>query len=1148
MRRVFVLLTLVLLLCGRSAFSQTFRGAINGTVTDPSGAVVPNANVTAIEVATGVRRTTLTTSAGQFSFQDIPPGFYRVEVNARAFSAFAAGKIEVTAGNIYTLPVKLSVAKEATTIEVAAASVSLDTTTQTQSNSIPVDVVQNAPMNGRDFTQFIAIAPGYGGYAVGGFGSMNGARPNQVNWQIDGVDNNDAWHNIPAVNQGGVSGIAGVVLPLDSIDEFSSQTQTSTESGRNAGGSVNLTLKSGTNTLHGSAYFYDRNEAFSASSPFLPSGTRSPKLRNLNYGGTVGGPIIKNRTFFFLAFERQQYIIGLSGLATEPSDAWVNLAKDLLNNPGGKYGSYAPVAVSAASSTAIGASGFWPRNIIGGLPATLKNFFSPQASTGYSFNGNVKLDHNITEKHKLSARFYGGQGNQTAPLGSSPALGTSSSNLKYYFEVAPIHVYNGALVLNSVLTNRLVNQLNFGVNYFNQVFHDFNNSFNTKSMGLYLSPDATDKGKYILGAPQIKIAGFESIGLTPPEGRNDVTFPVQDVLSYNKGPHQMRFGGEYRQTVVNEFYHRRGTGQFSFNGSQGAWSGATGCGAASPTAACTSLTTAGTLSAAEALADFMAGEVATSTIAVGNPERFVTVNAYNLFFQDNWQVFPSLNLNLGIRHEYFGPLHNGDKDLAVFIPGKGLAIQGNGINSIYPSTHNRFGPLLGFAWSPSHLSGVVVRGGFGVHFDQINFNPFLDFRPPITGAQGLQGNPYGPHAVSTFGMKGYQWDAVQAGGKSIFPGVKLCADPLCTGAPGQNVFSVNQNFRTPYIYEYNLQVEKALGSAAVLQVGYVGSNARKLNIVSDINQFGAFPTFGTILQLNSVGTSNYNALQTIFKTRNWHGLSTQIGYTWSHALDEISEYRAVIADDANNIKLDYGNGDYDTRHLFTVTAAYDIPGSSHGPQWLTHGWSLTSIVNFHTGQPYDATRSGVVIGDSGTDPVTGNPAGLSLVGDPFKGISHSFSKANGGLLWINPAAFCMAGVGTCPTGPSIPIPGVTGAALCTPPGCPASALVNLGNLRRNQFYGQGYGAVDFSVIKNIPVHERLSVQLRADMFNLFNRKNLSTYYGTIGTACTPNTKTGVCQNDGAFGYITDTIGDSQGAPGIGPGEPFNMQLAIKIIF
>src|SRR5262249_26198890 len=320
------------------------------------------------------------------------------------------------------------------------------------------------------------------------------------------------------------------------------------------------------------------------------------------------------------------------------------------------------VAESSLSATLIGAKGFWPRNLIGGLPATLNNFFSPIAETGYSYNGVARLDHQFSDKHHLYLRWFGGQGNQTAPLGGSPALGTASSNLKDYFEVAPIHVFNYSAVLNSTLTSHVTNQLLFGANYFNQVFHDFNNGFDTQSMGIFLSPDATNKGQYIFGSPNIVIGPgsgtFEQIGLTPPEGRNDLTWHITDVISQNVGAHTLRYGVEIRQAHLNEFYHRRGTGKFVFDGSQGPWSGASGWGAASATTACGALDANNQLVGAEALADFLAGDVQSSTIAVGDPERFVVVNAFSLHFQDSWQATKRLNLTYGLRYEYFGPMHS----------------------------------------------------------------------------------------------------------------------------------------------------------------------------------------------------------------------------------------------------------------------------------------------------------------------------------------------------------------------------------------------------------------------------------------------------------------------------------------------------------
>jgi hypothetical protein len=1153
MKRLALAIVVVLSLAV-AANAQTFRGAINGTVSDPSGAVVPNAAVKATESATGIDHNTITTSDGVFSFQDIPLGFYKVTVTATGFPAYTVDKVEVVAGTIYTLAVKLTMQQQATTVEVSAAALSLDTTTETQNMTISSDVVQDIPLNGRDFTQLIATAPGYGGYSVGGFGSLNGTRPNQMNWQIDGIDNNDFWHNIPAVNQGGVSGIAGIVLPIDSIDEFSAQTQSGAEAGRNAGGTVNLVTKSGGNVIHGSAYYYNRNEYYSAASPFFTptkANPKTPPLRNQNYGFQVNGPILKDKMFYLASFEKQEYTIGLSGIATEPSDLWIAKAADLLNNPvcapitptctTRKYGSYgmvAPSTLSCANPTTTGCSaglmatgGFWPRNLIGSLPATLGNFFSPIASVGHSFNGVAKIDYNFNEKHHLSLRWFGGAGDQTAPLGGSPALGTASSNLKYYFEDAPIHVYNYALTLNSVFTPRLTNQILVGANYFDQHFHDFNNSFDTKALGLFLSPDAAIKGKPILGAPNVVISGtaggtssgvgFEQIGLTPPEGRNDITWHATDIVSYTYGAHQFRFGGEVRQAHVNEFYHRRGTGKFTFDGTQGPWYDSLNCDlhlkAVPPSttpppasAACALLGTQGEADSTLALADYLAGDVSSSTIAVGNPERFVVVNAYNLYFQDSWQATHKLSLNFGMRYEYFGPLHSNRKDIAVFIPGKGFAIQGNGIDSIFPPDRNNFAPRIGFAYQPTSRGDLVVRGGVGVFYDQINMNPFLDFRPPITASQGIEGNAFGNplSAVSTYGadragQTSYNWGngpgQAQFGNVSIFPEVQVCSDPNCAAAgdpKGLSAYSVNQNFRTPYFYNFNLQVEKSLGTAAVFQVGYVGSEGRKLNIITNINPGSVnFPNFGNILQLNSIGTSNYNSLQSTFRIRTWHGLSSQFGYTWSHALDEISEYRAVIADNFNNIKLDYGNGDYDTRHLFTANITYLVPKAAWARGWsdkLVNGWQVSSLWVLHSGQPFDITREN-----------------QNLIGDPFAGVSHSFSKTIPGVQWINPAAFCTPGKAGC-SGPTDPN----------------------GNVARNRFVGPSYKSVDLSVLKNIPIRERLKVQLRAEMFNLFNRINFASGPGAVN----------------GDGTITDTIGDFNGAPGIGPGEPFNMQIVAKIIF
>jgi hypothetical protein len=674
------------------------------------------------------------------------------------------------------------------------------------------------------------------------------------------------------------------------------------------------------------------------------------------------------------------------------------------------------------------------------------------------------------------------------------ALATASSNLGDYFEVAPIRIENYSLVWNSAISSRVTNQVLFGISYFNQIFHDKNNTFNEKALGLFTSPDALRNGKPIPGAPNIAISGFDQVGITPPEGRNDITGHLTDIISYTVGKHQFRFGGEVRQGRVDEFYYRRSLGSFNFTGSYPGtpWSGT--CASTDPSCA---------------LADFLAGDVSSASIAVGNAERKVRVNAFDFFGQDAWQVSRKLNINLGLRYEYIGPLHSVAKDLAVFIPNKGLSIQGNGIDSIFPPDKRSFAPRFGFAYQPTTSENLVVRGGIGVFFDQINMNPFLDFRPGGAGADGLQDNPIGPSPVDNYSAGPLTWQA----NTYVFPGLASCptlnvATSSTCGANKYNVYSVGQNFRTPYFYNYNLQVEKGFGNgAAVLQVGYVGSAGHKLSVMDNINLDShlnaQYPNIGSVLQLNSVGNSNYNALQSILKIRGWHGFSSQFAYTWAHELDTMTEYRGSIQFDYTRPRLDYGSGDFDTRQNFTSFFNYDIPGSSHGPKILTHGWQVSSLLTFHGGQPFNF--------NAGTQ-----RSGLNLVQNPFSGVSHTFNLAKfSGEPWVNPAAFCVPGSAGCP-----------GPTTTTTDGR------FIGDIGRNAFYGPGFADVDLSVIKNIPVTERVKVQLRAEMFNLFNRKNLATGAGSVGSN----------------GVVGDTIGDFNGAPGLGPGEPFNLQIAAKIIF
>ncbi|MDE1156527.1 MAG: TonB-dependent receptor [Acidobacteriaceae bacterium] len=1073
-----------------SAGAQTFRGGINGTVVDPSGAVVPGATVVATDEHTGLVHTMQATGSGDFVFSDLPLDPYTLTITASGFAVQKLEHVQVSQGSIYTAAIHLSLESAGTEVSVSANQLALDTTSSTQTTVITSKEVDSMPLDGRDFTQMVAITPGFAGYAIGGggtgMGALNGTRYDQMNWQIDGVDNNDFYANVPAVNQGGILGIPGVVMPIDAVDQFSVQTQGSAEAGRNPGGVVNLGLKSGGNKFHGTAYYFNRNEAYAKASPFLEDGETKKRNRNYNSGFSFGGPILHDRLFFFGSLETQTFSIGQNGNATEPSYAYQNEAKALLAQAG--------VAVNPVGQSLLNT--LYPAYALTG-PASASNYSSSIPQYGHSWNGVLKLDYAINSKNTLSVRGFGGEGNQVAPNGSE---------LAPYYEVGPIHVWNYAVVLNTMISDRWSNQLLAGVNYFNQFFNDNDQNFDVLGTGLVTG------SRFPTNAPHIRISGFDKAGIIAPSGRNDITGHLTDTVSYTVGSHAIRFGGEFRRGYVNIFNSGNSTGLFNFTGSQGPWKDDTTYG-----------------DNVHALADMLAGRYSTASMAIGDPERWVYANAFNFFAQDSWRVTRNLTLNYGVRYDYQGPLYDNGQDLTTFIPGRGIQTLNNGINSLYPGDWNNFAPRFGFTYQPSEKSGMVIRGGVGLFYDQPIMAAFLNNSTSNSSPLGVEANP---GTANPFYTSSLTAGTLSAGTPVFGNSSQTCsvtqppADPnpddTTTYVNPCGVFSVDQNMRTPYVINYNLNLEQQLGSKVILQVGYVGNQSRKLLAIRDINQaalqstgspssqteayaqqasrpfFKEYPTYSNINQVGTFETANYNSLQTVLKTSNYKGFTTQVVYTWAHTLDEGSNSRSHLPQDSNNIRGDYGNSDQDTRHSFVTLVSYTPPKYNGRAERLMNGWQINSMISLHTGAPFTIYNS---TDTSGTDE---GAQRVNLIGNPYAGVSRSFNNTTKTATWINSAAFAS----------------------------PANG--QFGSMRRNQIYGPGYGDVDLSFYKTTPITQKVAVQIRAEMFNVVNRKNFAPPYNTYGS-------------DG-FGTLYDTIGDYSGAPGIGPGEPFSMQLGGKIIF
>ncbi len=1056
--------------------AQTFRGGVAGTVQDSSGAAVPGARVLLTGTETGFKREMVTTNSGDFSFQDIPLGSYSVEVSAQGFAAKKVDKITIGAGQVYALDIKLGVASTSEQVDVSADSVAVDTLSTTNTNVVPGQAVANIPLNGRDFTQLIKITPG-----MNGAGSMNGARTNQNNWQIDGVDNNDIWHNAQGANQGGVSGIAGVTLPIEAIDQFSVQSQGNAEVGRNGGGLINMVVKSGTNGFHGSAYYYLRNEFFASKSAFLAPTARTPKIRNNQWGGSLGGPIMHDKLFFFIDYERQKYIIGAQSAATQPTDAWVNKATTLLRNHN--------VPVSQTSLNLLTA--LWPYGNKPGA-ATINNVLDSRPQNGYSDNTVGKVDWNINSKQTLSVRAFIGSGRQ---------LGNAGVNVYEYYQLAPTHSHNYAITHNWMLSNRLSNQLLFGVNYFGQTFNDNVHNQNIPALGL--NTGVTDPSLY--GAPTMTITNFDQVGVTPPLGRQDYTGHVTDTATYVWGKHQFRFGGEFRRNYMNLLYLRNVRGNFSYNGqSSAALLPASGTGATSYAADASQDASASDFSV-RALADFLAGYSSSGSIARGKLQRDLWVNMWDVFAQDQYQVTQRLTLNYGIRWDYSGPVYSTNGTLSDFNPNSasGYSVVGTDINSLYPRRYTNFSPRLGF--SEKVTDKFVVRGTYGLFFDLPNLNGFFDNRPGNGASVGVQANNTGPSPV---------FSVSKSAPFQIITG----QDPLPSSPAAGATFgvsTVDQNFKNAYVQNFNINTEYQLSRSTMMQVGYVGSVSRHLFNLIDVNQaapnttgstiqstrpyYSKFPTFTAINQYSSMGGGNYSSLQAMIRTSGYHGVTAQGSYTYGHAFDNVSGTRGYAPQNSLNLAAEYGSADFDVRHTFNGYIVYDFPNvATLRP--LTNGWEVNSFMTFFGGKPITPKTGNNVSGvGEFQDRVT-------KVGNPNTA-NRSFQRNSSGtgyVQWFTPAAYAAAAAGTFSPTP------------------------------RGSIYGPGFATVDASLVKNTALYEGVKLQLRAEMFNIFNRLNLAQSSGSF--------------TSGNFGRSTTTVGDNAGAPGLGSGEPFNVQFAAKIIF
>ncbi len=1049
---------LALLLALGSLFGQTFRGNVSGLVTDASGAAVPEAAIKITNAATGFSRETVTSATGDFTLPDLPLGMYTVVISKSGFQTTKVDQVEVAVSRTTNLPVKLAVATQATTVEISAAAATVETTSTTLANVVGPQMVQDMPMNGRDFRQMLKMAPGVNPLN----NSVNGMRTSGNNYQIDGADNNDAFHNTSAVNQGGVAGIAGTLLPVEAIDQFAVATNASAEQGRNGGSNVNLVIKSGTNEIHGSAYYFNRREKLAAISPFQTPGSRPRVVRNDQYGFSLGGPVIKNKLFYFMTGEGQEAIAAISLRDTHPSTAWVQRGRALLQR-------YA-IPESPLAARVLAA---WPTRY-NDLPATANNLLGSDQNVYDSYNGIIKTDYNINDKHSLAMRYYGGTGKQKATTGSA---------YQEYFQIAPSRMHNVSVVLNSSLTPRLFNNLILGTNYFLQVFNDSDTGFNPVAIGL--NTGVTEPS--LLGTPTLRITNFAGAGFTQPLGRIDTTGHITNNLSYNVGRHQFKFGGEYRRAHLDVFYDTNKRGSFTWDGTAGPWRADA---AATPQE--------------RSMADFLAMLASSNngaSIVRGQLQRDYRQPSYDFWAHDNWQLTQKLNVNFGVRYTFLGVLRDIDKSITTFLPSRGIVTPGRDLDRLYPNDWNNFAPRLGLAYQPFGSGKTVIRAGWGLFYDAPPLNFIVANTSPGNGsAAGVHANPGGPEPVFSINLNGAVTPILP--GQAIFG----TANPR----PPFGAYSISQDFRMPYVQNYNLNIQQQLGNGTILQTGYVGSTGRKLSLLRNINApipgttgdlqsrrpFNSqFPTIAAINQLESIANSQYHSLQTSLRVTRWKNLMINANHTWGRQMDNGTDVRNVLPANSYDLRREYGPGSIDLAHIFTGYVSYDLPKFTERAKALTQGWQFGALWQATTGTTMDIL-AGVNRSNS-----FDNRDRVDVVGNPSVGVREP-ATPGGSRRYFEAGAFALPALGT------------------------------FGNIGRNALRGPGFAAMDLSIFKRTKITERIGTEFRIETFNIFNRNN----FANPGTSLNAAT---------SFGLITNTRNGS-GAPGLGQGEPRNVQLALKL--
>lgn len=1031
-----------LVLCLPSAALAQATGAINGQVTDESGGVLPGVTVEATNEGTGSVRTAVTGNDGFFALPLIQPGRYTLRATLQGFRTAVKESVVVTVNSTSRADMMLTVGAMEESITVQASAPLVETANATMGVVIDEQKVVDLPLNGRNFTQLGTLIPGVvappsglggqsGDATPGGFGNVtggfnvNGMRNQSNNFLLDGASNNDTFNT-------------GFVLrpPPDAIQEFKILTHAYTaEYGRNAGSVVNVVTKSGSNRLSGSAWEFNRDDSLQARNYFAPSNQPKPELKQNQFGGALGGPLVRNRLFGFGFYEGFRNESGSTQTVTVLTAAQ-------------RAGDFGATTIRDPLTGLPFPNNVIPANRLDPGALKLLNDFVPLPNVGanrYTVSPTVednrdqfglRSDFRLNDQHSLLLRYMRSETERLTPRTVQPSDQLALATLQ---DVMGSHTW----VINSTMINVLRANVNM-IDAQPQV----TSGLNPADYGIGLRAS----NPLAAGLPSIVISGFFTLGdpQQPFVSRENTVFQLANDFTWVLSRHQMKFGFDMRREAMKIAFINRPNGDLLFNGS------ITG----------------------NAAADFLIGRAAQTRVTTTQATQDGLGWAYALYAQDEFRLSDRLTLNAGVRYELTIPMEEKSGAIVGFSTGvqstvfpnapRGLIYPGDpGVpDTIIETDKNNIAPRVSLTWDPQGNGRTSVRTGFGMFFDTLAGQGDLFqsgvLAPPFTPLIEL-------NAPTVITMRDPL--AAVAGPPNPFP-------------PALTIIGWGDDFETPYAYHYNLGVQHQVTNRIGAEVAYVGSRGHKLPIFIEVNpgvytpgqtSRGArtMPAFALVRPTFSQARSWYDSLQTSVRMLPTRGLNFMASYTWSHAIDHVSglniggEARPVLpvvqGDQASidaALKAEKGDALFDVRHRFVFSFGYELPRLTDSAlRYVLGGWQLNAIYQAQTGFPLTVTDSNLDIRY-----LTNRP---NVTCDPNNGPKTT-------VQWFDTS--CFARRSTAQATPDQP-----------------------SNQGRNTVRGPGFQRTDLSLFKNFDFAMRHRIQVRVEAFNLWNQARFSQPGNSIGT-------------------------------------------------